>query len=235
MTAPISNGPTTHGYTTMRDAPLRRCGSGEYVMRLIPAHAGKTREPGHKEEPTEAHPRSRGENVPVSAGSAWRFGSSPLTRGKLEVRGACPSRCRLIPAHAGKTAGQELNLTTAWAHPRSRGENRRQCSWVSRGAGSSPLTRGKPIYGGVADYKARLIPAHAGKTSPVWAAPPPSAAHPRSRGENRRLPGRLGLGIGSSPLTRGKHPSKINTQGKIRLIPAHAGKTTPLTSHPGNS
>ena len=30
-------------------------------------------------------------------------GSSPLTRGKRGVRGACDPSTRLIPAHAGKT------------------------------------------------------------------------------------------------------------------------------------
>ena len=161
------------GSSPLTRGKLRRCGSGEYVMRLIPAHAGKTREPGHKEEPTEAHPRSRGENVPVSAGSAWRFGSSPLTRGKLEVRGACPSRCRLIPAHAGKTMVALLVYVVTPAHPRSRGEN----SWGSRGAfsrcGSSPLTRGKLGLIWPVVQAARLIPAHAGKTSQTrrWPCP----------------------------------------------------------------
>ena len=71
--------------------------------------------------------------------------------------------------------------------------------------GSSPLTRGKHGFDIRAEGLERLIPAHAGKTALVTASIPIVAAHPRSRGENRRLPGRLGIRYGSSPLTRGKH------------------------------
>ena len=49
---------------------------------LIPAHAGKTSRSPSRRPPTEAHPRSRGEN----SSPPWRrrtcTGSSPLTRGK---------------------------------------------------------------------------------------------------------------------------------------------------------
>ena len=70
---------------------------------LIPAHAGKTRKLCGLNTSSEAHPRSRGENV-REGGLRWEgLGSSPLTRGKrLE---ACLSVFEggLIPAHAGKT------------------------------------------------------------------------------------------------------------------------------------
>ena len=39
------------------------------------------------------------------------------------------------------------------------------------------------------------------------------------------LPARAGRGCGSSPLTRGKRPAVRDDSGRIRLIPAHAGKT----------
>ena len=34
------------------------------------------------------------------------------------------------------------------------------------------------------------------------------------------------MGEGSSPLTRGKHIEQRDTPCRVRLIPAHAGKTT---------
>ena len=213
------------GSSPLTRGKLRRCGSGEYVMRLIPAHAGKTREPGHKEEPTEAHPRSRGENVPVSAGSAWRFGSSPLTRGKLEVRGACPSRCRLIPAHAGKTMVALLVYVVTPAHPRSRGENESNETMALPLSGSSPLTRGKLRTRGPTHRRRRLIPAHAGKTPAAQGTIRSAEAHPRSRGENSHANERIIFLTGSSPLTRGKLSSNHPTPCRCRLIPAHAGKT----------
>ena len=49
----------------------------------------------------------------------------------------------LIPAHAGKTAGDVLPLGDVRAHPRSRGENIKAAAAVVAEWGSSPLTRGK--------------------------------------------------------------------------------------------
>ena len=93
-------------------------------MGLIPAHAGKTRGEAIALEGTEAHPRSRGENVAPSAGVVRVEGSSPLTRGKLFPVIRQTGGAGLIPAHAGKTLEVEGQQGTAWAHPRSRGENR---------------------------------------------------------------------------------------------------------------
>ena len=57
-------------------------------------------------------------------------------------------------------------------------------------------------------------------------APAPSPAHPRSRGENDALLDRRRRRGGSSPLTRGKRPRHPRPLPELRLIPAHAGKTT---------
>ena len=54
-------------------------------------------------------------------------------------------------------------------------------------------------------------------------------AHPRSRGENCESSQVLLCELGSSPLTRGKLPSRPQPPAKTGLIPAHAGKT-PLTA-----
>ena len=72
-------------------------------------------------------------------------------------------------------------------------------------AGSSPLTRGKLGHCASLAWTIGLIPAHAGKTLSPRPRRRSSGAHPRSRGENRveRVVRRGGLG--SSPLTRGKH------------------------------
>ena len=53
-----------------------------------------------------------------------------------------------------------------------------------------------------------------------------SAAHPRSRGENRCLIRGVRCEAGSSPLTRGKRDREHADYDKRRLIPAHAGKTS---------
>ena len=134
-------------------------------LGLIPAHAGKTHTYWHRVGPRSAHPRSRGENSPAIPSLFRRSGSSPLTRGKPRRGDKLADAGRLIPAHAGKTKLESFYRSERPAHPRSRGENSgspfpARCAW-----GSSPLTRGKhpPEIPPVA--RARLIPAHAGKTA----------------------------------------------------------------------
>ena len=92
---------------------------------------------------------------------------------------------------------------------------------------------------------AGLIPAHAGKTRAATVSTIHERAHPRSRGENTRVPhirrgisgsspltrGKLQeflyrvFGLGSSPLTRGKREYAADREARGGLIPAHAGKT----------
>ena len=172
--------------------------------RLIPAHAGKTRPRGGARLARGAHPRSRGENVELSRVPIRDYGSSPLTRGKrIVIKHSC-NKCGLIPAHAGKTEGSGSRWNPNGAHPRSRGENR-VLPWPGwPPCGSSPLTRGKPELAGETQLAQRLIPAHAGKTLDNRRSVIMTAAHPRSRGENRSSSSRVSVTGGSSPLTRGK-------------------------------
>ena len=130
--------------------------------------------------------------------------SSPLTRGKRRRFREWPGRTRLIPAHAGKTRQCPPWFPDRTAHPRSRGENEYVPTNGDVLEGSSPLTRGKLVVNAVITWWLRLIPAHAGKTSPSTASASSTPAHPRSRGEN--LPrSQIERPIrGSSPLTRGK-------------------------------
>ena len=201
------------------------CKVAALFWRLIPAHAGKTWQSEACPHFGTAHPRSRGENPLENAVDACPVGSSPLTRGKPRPthRRARPNR--LIPAHAGKTAHCSPPTSRWEAHPRSRGENH-PIHWVAENqAGSSPLTRGKPVVQRRLGHESRLIPAHAGKTSIVSSRRVVWRAHPRSRGENRHTGRNVVAPRGSSPLTRGKRPSRRSRFQRSRLIPAHAGKT----------
>ena len=173
---------------------------------LIPAHAGKTGVGGGLGGLAVAHPRSRGENLPLSWDPPIDVGSSPLTRGK-PARGVAHSR-------------------SGGAHPRSRGENRliAASSWSVRG--SSPLTRGKLVRVRPQGLGERLIPAHAGKTCEFTLTPRPAPAHPRSRGENESAACASRWWMGSSPLTRGKRSARSRSSRTEGLIPAHAGKTS---------
>ena len=193
--------------------------------RLIPAHAGKTSPIRADSNDIWAHPRSRGENGHHVVRLWAARGSSPLTRGKLRRRLGRRGRQGLIPAHAGKTVRLRSARTRPWAHPRSRGENSILSPALERRAGSSPLTRGKPIMAPEPAKVTGLIPAHAGKTSTCSTSGGHEGAHPRSRGENLENLMVLGSLAGSSPLTRGKHLALICALPEQGLIPAHAGKT----------
>ena len=134
------------------------------ALGLIPAHAGKTWGKALQALPFPAHPRSRGENQPSRVTSANPYGSSPLTRGK-RARPRAWVACRwLIPAHAGKTRRLQRWPCVPPAHPRSRGENADAVDFPDMAAGSSPLTRGKPLILVSGPGCSGLIPAHAGKT-----------------------------------------------------------------------
>ena len=137
-------------------------------------------------------------------------GSSPLTRGKRGWSVDTIDAWRLIPAHAGKTYEAHALAIQTGAHPRSRGENGALGDIGGSEVGSSPLTRGKlgTVTGTINGF--RLIPAHAGKTSTRYSPGHRTAAHPRSRGENRSTFG---------------EPISMRW-----LIPAHAGKTRPMGS-----
>ena len=192
---------------------------------LIPAHAGKTVMGVVLSVGVGAHPRSRGENCFGRRGNQANGGSSPLTRGKLRQAPILQGGRRLIPAHAGKTVLDNQEYFTAWAHPRSRGENKVEGLVGVADLGSSPLTRGKLGLGMSDSVDKGLIPAHAGKTSSRRWPPGRSRAHPRSRGENKKPEQAVKYSAGSSPLTRGKPDRFQRREKRAGLIPAHAGKT----------
>ena len=78
-------------------------------------------------------------------------------------------------------------------------------SWLLRRSAAHPHSRGKTIHGQAQDREDR--------------------AHPRSHGDNTFVSHRYCVARGSSPLTRGKHPSVLAAIDAVGLIPAHAGKT----------
>ena len=198
---------------------------------LIPARSGKTPPNRPSPRPPPAHPRSRGENPRYLCCHCSCLGSSPLARGKRLTFGEWSEQWRLIPAPAGKTWGCRSASAGRWAHPRSCGENRSGWGPLRGREGSSPLTRGKRRVMTAPRVCSRLIPAHAGKTVAWSVYTMLSAAHPRSRGENRGSAFMRHTLQGSSPLTRGKPVPRVVIIGSDGLIPAHAGKTSPTGSH----
>ena len=151
---------------------------------LIPARAGKTCHGGFTFCVCGAHPRAGGENhTRVRLGSAF-YGSSPRGRGKPRGNLSPPDASRLIPARAGKTCLSACQHEKTWAHPRAGGENTRLVEPSDATLGSSPRGRGKPVPAGSKQPPTGLIPARAGKTTPVALFHNPAQAHPRAGGEN---------------------------------------------------
>ena len=132
----------------------------------------------------------------------------------------------LIPACAGKTSAKPPPTPPARDHPRVCGENRWCSSWVPPMGGSSPRVRGKLARLAHPCELGRLIPACAGKTGRTPGRNSPSRAHPRVCGENGFLGIHSPSRVGSSPRVRGKQDRAFTGHGRVRLIPACAGKTT---------
>ena len=109
---PRSRGENRHshagGQRVAGSSPLARgkpllTRSSNQAHRLIPARAGKTWSTQACADATTAHPRSRGENVPLLELLPSEVGSSPLARGKRDDQVKQRIQDGLIPARAGKT------------------------------------------------------------------------------------------------------------------------------------
>ena len=194
--------------------------------RLIPAHAGKTQRRARRTRLGEAHPRACGENEYRERYEIPRTGSSPRMRGKPTGAQLETASQGLIPAHAGKTPRSFPCRTRTQAHPRACGENQDVCGHAGFCEGSSPRMRGKRGCAQGHESCRRLIPAHAGKTRKARNSHPRPGAHPRACGENQDTNALDLTGAGSSPRMRGKPDGDLRTVARLRLIPAHAGKTT---------
>ena len=160
-------------------------------------------------------------------------------RGKGLSELAHTKKARITPACAGKTLSPALRVSAPTDHPRVCGENGTRASKKRAPCGSPPRMRGKPSKTKQKQAKARITPAHAGKTH--YARPPLSTRtdHPRACGENKALTEAEREQGGSPPRMRGKRENTCPPSARGRITPAHAGKTTsvplnnPLwTDHP---
>ena len=159
--------PKPHAIDTLGSSPLSQ---GTFVhvlhlivpLRLIPAHAGNMHRAAEPRHFQPAHPRSRGEHVPVIFALERVFGSSPLARGTSAGGLMMESRARLIPARAGNIERSPRPCRAHPAHPRSRGEHSLTLLNFTPERGSSPLARGTCEYGCLRARPLRLIPARAG-------------------------------------------------------------------------
>ena len=193
--------------------------------RIIPAHAGSTCRRDARTSRCGDHPRSRGEHGVAGEVDFPPVGSSPLTRGALDLGVQVHDSFRIIPAHAGSTSSLVLRGCRTRDHPRSRGEHAPKCRLKLTRHGSSPLTRGAPSPSAASAAAGRIIPAHAGSTASTASIRTWRTDHPRSRGEHPNLDLRAEHNDGSSPLTRGAPRRAQPWEPRQGIIPAHAGST----------
>ena len=111
--------------------------------RIIPAHAGQTSLPWRYEPFRSDHPRACGANPELRGSKIAVIGSSPRMRGKRCPLALAAIRMRIIPAHAGQTAGRRESYIPRADHPRACGANPQAAVRPQVFAGSSPRMRGK--------------------------------------------------------------------------------------------
>ena len=112
-----------HGSSPRMRGKRRSCRACWVGARIIPAHAGQTRQADTGTVRRKDHPRACGANrLPVSV-RASSAGSSPRMRGKPSPHSSTSVANRIIPAHAGQTVSSSPTRPCCPDHPRACGAN----------------------------------------------------------------------------------------------------------------
>ena len=127
--------PHARGTRLTRDLRDNSCG-------IIPACAGNTCLPACRTRLHRDHPRMRGEHTSSVSLNCWYTGSSPHARGTRGAELLPLESIGIIPACAGNTKKQVIQVLKCRDHPRMRGEHKSlDIGHVIR-VGSSPHARG---------------------------------------------------------------------------------------------
>ena len=165
-----------------RGTPLNLC-LGRLPIRFIPAYAGNSLDMCRSRCTFPVHPRLRGELLIEHHLKPRSRGSSPLTRGTLELILTRQPSQRFIPAYAGNSRQERPSGAKSTVHPRLRGELQIPGESSLDVYGSSPLTRGTPGADSSGCRNGRFIPAYAGNSNNRIQSITSSSVHPRLRGE----------------------------------------------------
>ena len=194
------------------------------VMRFIPAPAGNTRlHPTRFKRPT-VHPRACGEHHLRRCPAPSPRGSSPRLRGTPQSISRSLLSLRFIPAPAGNTVANHMNLTFGSVHPRACGEHERAFSRARPHLGSSPRLRGTPWPPPSTGPTRRFIPAPAGNTLSYHDGAGGTTVHPRACGEHDTDFVRGDHGSGSSPRLAGNTPANCPFISPITVHPRACGE-----------
>ena len=154
------------------------------------------------------------------------YGSPPRMRGKEQPETPHHGAGRITPAYAGKRESKQDGHTITWDHPRTCGEKALKHKEELYELGSPPHMRGKDRFVIDVYTEVRITPAHAGKRLAAPDARRTVWDHPRACGEKHSC---INLGQhkrGSPPRMRGKDVKLTLDAGKLRITPAHAGKSS---------
>ena len=206
---------------------LDRADHIERIRGIIPAHAGNTTPMIPRISQAWDHPRACGEHDCVPLDFPLDSGSSPRMRGTpsfpTNVRGCIG----IIPAHAGNTLYRMLVSERDWNHPRACGEHEISVLILRLSQGSSPRMRGTPKESAFSRLHTGIIPAHAGNTLVAFSGNSTCRDHPRACGEHAVEKLCEERCRGSSPRMRGTPFLSERIGAFMRIIPAHAGNTSP--------
>ena len=133
----------------------------------------------------------------------------------------------ITPAHAGKRLAIFALVSRTGDHPRPCGEKSGTGRARRMSRGSPPPMRGKAESKSRPPPCRRITPAHAGKSQ----APPRTLIatwdHPRPCGEKPPATSTDSTRTGSPPPMRGKADHSSLSDSRLRITPAHAGKSPP--------
>ena len=202
--------------------------------RITPAGAGKTCTYRKLAANYRDHPRRCGENVGFGEVCCRNQGSPPQVRGKRLMCGFCVPELGITPAGAGKTRHKADHDKRPEDHPRRCGENHIQRKLSVCKQGSPPQVRGKRGKHSLHACRVGITPAGAGKTPRQAYLSVSAPDHPRRCGENTCLSCKKPPVAGSPPQVRGKQALAYEIDGKTRITPAGAGKTSRRSSKSGS-
>ena len=220
-----SVGSAVGGSSPRMRGSLSSCLIVSYLSGIIPAHAGLTPLPWLSIYGTRDHPRACGAHHTIFNLCFNDMGSSPRMRGSRPSALSAASPCGIIPAHAGLTLEEALDLAALRDHPRACGAHAQMIIQLTIAEGSSPRMRGslEHIEYGI-PYQG-IIPAHAGLTMKSTWSRKKRRDHPRACGAHIRSSCTSVNQTGSSPRMRGSQEGPVRAQQVHGIIPAHAGLT----------
>ncbi len=193
--------------------------------RFIPAFAGTTSAKADGFWCKPVHPRVRGDHDAMPSLFEQKYGSSPRSRGPLQLARRTIARRWFIPAFAGTTLFVQSCIGVHLVHPRVRGDHACAPSCAAAAAGSSPRSRGPPRLGSEPVHAGRFIPAFAGTTTRHRSAMPTKPVHPRVRGDHRTSNSTRRQTPRFIPAFAGTTSSSEPSDARRRFIPAFAGTT----------